>query len=236
MNVFVSLGIPPVKQPPFPVWPSSLIAIIEEALRKASLSVEARLGGKRAMLDADENTITNALQKNLCALLENGTAVTGFSTDIFQTPTRDSSVENYSGKKINKKPDITFYRVGKANPYDGWFCECKIFDAAHSLHDYLYEGLIRFVDGTYAWATPQAQMIAYVRDSSRTVKDLINYFSTPSSKSGSSHGQAMSLDRNPVDIQIDLLSTSHNRRFLLETVENQPPPGSIELHHLWLTL
>jgi hypothetical protein len=44
--------------PPYPSWEAWIIETIEEALRHSSLHVEADMGGKQAVLDANEEHIT----------------------------------------------------------------------------------------------------------------------------------------------------------------------------------
>jgi hypothetical protein len=119
---------------------------------------------------------------------------------------------------------------------DGWFCECKILDKSHKKYDYLYDGILRFIDGTYAWANPHAQMIGYVREPSFTLNDLTKYLETKPSKGQPTHGEALLLNGAPQLSSGDVLTTEHSRNFVLETVEGMPSPGAIELRHLWLTL
>ena len=57
---------------------------------------------------------------------------------------------------------------------NGLFVECKPVDAAHPPGgDYCDAGLIRFVNGDYAWAMQESLMVGYVRDG-RTIKSHLH--------------------------------------------------------------
>ncbi len=230
MTGFISLATPP-KQPPFDAWPISIVLTIEAALRKAYESVESLLGGAHELSMASEDKITEALEKSLIALRKDGNTVSGFSVDAFGLPIRGRNITDYSGEHINRQPDLTFYRAAVEDREDGWFCECKIVDDSHSLHDYLHQGLLRFVDGTYAWAMPQAQMVAYVR-CSKTVNDLVSYFSSKPHKASPTHGEAMSLINTPNLIDPNLLSSMHDRS--KHSSLGKLSMTQIEARHLWL--
>lgn len=243
MSVFVSLGRQPKFEAPYPAWDESLIGVIEAAIREATRRVMAG-HSRQARLAAVENDLTHWLQEELWLLLDQSGAVPGFTHDVFDKPTRGAEVENYDGTKISKKPDLTFYRHGPTNVVDGrhdaWFCECKILDATHSLNDYIYQGLMRFVNGTYAWAMPAAQMIGYVRHSANAnqgAASLPVYMNSQNPSTGKTHAHATSLLAIGRRVQVvgatPLLSTTHARGFPLR---NGTAPGPIELRHLWLQM
>lgn len=241
--MFISLGRPPASsaymEQPYAPWPLGILLAIEEALHEAAV----RLRASRTLEEinsADENQISAWLQALLCELLQDGT-VDGFTFDIFGLPTRDSAISNFSGKNISKKPDLTFYFAGgrrlTVSPLDdGIFCECKIIDKRHTLRDYVDKGILRYVDGTYAFAVPTAHMIGFVRAPLRTpAPDLVNFLRRQ--HRGATNGDRVALIPSPVlcavSPGVSTLCTEHRRDF---TLRNGRPPGPIELRHVWLAL
>lgn len=119
-----------------------------------------------------EDEVTVALR----GIIENdfrqkGTVVFGFDKRRFETVNRQIEVETFDLKSFAKKPDMLFRLRSDEEPLriistqDGLFVECKPVDAAHPAGGaYCDEGLIRFVEGTYAWAMQDALMVGYVRD------------------------------------------------------------------------
>jgi hypothetical protein len=202
--IFTSLGRSPSRMPPYPSWEAWIIETIEEALRHSSLHVEADMGGKQAVLDANEEHITRALQRRLAGLLEDGVTIPRFSADIFQTPTRNESCEDYTGKHIDKQPDLVFKLVGQAQLNNCLFCEGKILDKKHSIRNYIYQGMIRFVRGQYAWAMPYAHMIAYVRETS-SPQNLVKYLAQKNKRENKTHAEIMSISDIQTFHHVDLI-------------------------------
>lgn len=227
-----SFGVPPTKKSAYSAWPIAIVLVIEDALRKAYTSIEEKLGEHHTLHSANEDTITNALQAALIDLRKDGKTIPGFSIASFGMPIRGQNIADYSGEFINKQPDLTFYQALTADLEDGWFCECKIVDASHSLGDYLHKGLIRFVNGNYAYAMPHAQMIAYVRDTKKPA-DLIDFLSKKPYKSSHNHGCLMSLSDIPKIFKPDLIITIHNRSAY--SLPEKDPLGEIEVRQLWLS-
>lgn len=227
-----SLGIPPTKKSAFSAWPLPIVLVIEDAIRKAYASIEEILGAKHTLNSANEDTITNALQEALIGLRKDGQAIPGFSIATFALPIRGQNIADYSGKIINKQPDLTFYKALTEDLEDGWFCECKIVDKTHSLSDYLHKGLLRFVNGNYAYAMPHAQMIAYVRDSKKPA-DLIDFFQKTPKDSIHNHASMMSLKAKPITSNPDLIITSHSRSAY--SLPGKNPLGDIEVRQIWLS-
>jgi hypothetical protein len=227
-----SFGVPPTKQSAYSAWPISIVLVIEDALRKAYASIEEKLDAKHTLQSANEDTITNALQTALIDLRKDGKTIPGFSISSFAMPVRGQNIADYSGDFINKQPDLTFYQASTADLEDGWFCECKIVDGTHSLSDYLHKGLIRFVNGNYAYAMPHAQMIAYVRDSKKPA-DLIDFFNKKPNNSSHNHACLMSLNAMPKISKPDLIITTHNRGAY--SLPGKSPLGEIEVRQIWLS-
>lgn len=223
---FVSLGTPPIRPiEPFEAFDDEIIRIVEKAICEAWNILK-----KSACINlntANEKTITKELQETIIDVMNSGT-VSGFLPELFNQPVRDASVADYSGKYIEKKPDLTIYL---SNPLPlsvnkGLFFECKPLGNISTYFG--EEGLKRFCDGRYAWAMPHAGMIGYVqrKTSPLTAKDAIE---------GNVNSGALILDSHYGDMSATYHSiwvSVHSRDFILL---NGNAPGTIAIRHLWLT-
>lgn len=237
MSMFASLGKKPVDPVyPFPMWPAHIILVVEEAIRVASKSAEGLLGGKINLLAATEEQITASIQNTLHEILSDGTVVDGFTSDIFQSISRNESVEDYTGAYLDKQPDLTFKLVGQCRPHQGLYCECKILDKTHPVRNYLYDGLSRFVTGKYAWAMQHAHMIGYVRDEALTPVNLTTYLAQNNRSEGRTHSDCLQIQGSPEIRPDDLIFTNHDRKFKLTRISSMPNATPITIRHLWLNL
>jgi hypothetical protein len=79
-------------------------------------------------------------------------------------------MRNFDGRHLDKQPDLTFRpmsgHIQTTNTVPtAIFIECKPIDSPHPLPStYCRAGLIRFVNGDYAWAVDRAMMVGYVRN------------------------------------------------------------------------
>lgn len=229
-----NLGTPPVGLPLYSSWTARHLRTVERAITIAWGRLMSQPSFVSWAQTAIERDITIQLQKQLVLLL-NTNEVRGFSAAVFAPPIRGQEVENYSGTEKEKRPDLTFPRLA-ARPVDtqnAQFYECKIIGRGRTLDDYHGEGVMRFVDGRYAWAMPHAGMIAYVTPPPPVVAEvaLDGYWSKARTNT--------STDGLPIgNLQVDTASGStvaisiHQRTFPLP---DQKRPGDIVLRHLWLS-
>lgn len=223
---FVSLGTPPLRpQEPFPAFDDDIVQKIEQAI-----CVAWRLLVTSAKLDltaAPEKVITTELQASIIDVLNNE-HVEGFVPEIFQQPSRDASVVDFSGKFLEKKPDLAFF-ISSATPLSpnkGLFFECKPIG---NVGTYLgVDGLERFCDGRYAWAMPHAGMIGYVQRKTAplTAQDAIEEKVKAGTLAVESHYADATATYHPIWVSV------HSRHFKLQ---NGNVPGSISVRHIWLT-
>ena len=183
---------------------------------------------------AIERDITIQLQKQLILLL-NTNEVRGFSAAVFAPPIRGQEVENYSGSEKEKRPDLTFCRLAArpADTHNAQFYECKIVGRGRTLDSYHNEGVMRFVDGRYAWAMPHAGMIAYVSPPPAAVADVaLDGYWSQTRLDALANG--LPTDKLQVDTAVGptVVISIHQRTFQLP---NQQHPGDIVLRHLWLS-
>ena len=223
-------------QPPYPNWDEWQIQTIEEAIvdawNRVLRDVELPLGWA---LTANEETITERLHAALCRLLQDGTIILGFSRNHFQDPHREASATNHDGTKIKLSPDLFFKRAAEKFTFSdprqfGYFVECKIVDATHSVANYRDNGIAKFCDGRYAWAMQFAAMVAYVRTPpnppfrlhSSVSNALVHKTPTPGSKTGLISGPDLCPFSKP---ELGTEITVHER------AANLPP---LALRHIWL--
>lgn len=184
---------------------------------------------------AIERDITVELQKQLIDLL-NTNEVRGFTAAAFAPPIRGQEIEDHSGLEKEKRPDLTFLRLA-ARPvsnHNAQFYECKVIGRGRTVDDYHKDGIMRFVDGRYAWRMPHAGMIAFVSPPPSSVA------STALESYWKKNGESKALEGIPTcALELDataspLITVSvHARKF---TLPNNAEPGDIVLRHLWLSV
>jgi hypothetical protein len=150
---------------PHPEYPIATLCIIEDAIHEAWRVLREQPGGDFDIKSADEDRVTRDLVACLTNTILDGGQVAGFTSAIFCI-SRESKCESYDGRHLDKMPDICI-RVGRRGPVgmpsaDGLFVECKPVDQRHPVGgSYCDKGVIRFVNGDYAWASSQAMMVGY---------------------------------------------------------------------------
>lgn len=191
--------------------------------------------------NAGENSITNKLEDILMNDLLNRGTVGGFDKTFFCRITRGSEVENFSGQKISKKPDLLFHLQRENSLWDmrqdALFAECKPVDRDHSLSaNYCgvgtdRVGVERFVIGDYAWAMHEALMVGYVRDGFHIHPHLAECLAD------SARHKSLGEPSPPEPVLLGcegtepLHQTRHLRRFVWK--ENGQPATPISLYHSW---
>lgn len=217
--------------------PPSLMVVVKNFLSTAwRILLEEVAEGSFSICGSTEDQITERLYMILGELdAQDEGAVAGLS--LLNLSGRDAAVRNYDSTKLDKQPDLTFRPIRNLIPCGNTvttaiFIECKPIDAGHPLPStYCRKGLIRFVNGDYAWGVDRAMMVGYVR----------NICSLPG-------GLATALVDTAVSSQMELVGklkvlpntalgdavceSIHSRQFqLLGTTK---PIGEIIIHHLWL--
>ena len=209
---------------------------IEDAIRHAWQRVRASPSWA-ALAAAGEVQLSVRLQEELNAMLDAHPApVPGWDGDVFQDVVRGAEICDFSGQKLEKRPDLTFRLCGRVRElgnrsYRGLFVECKVVDATHSVHRYCAEGLERFLCGDYAWAMPEGMMLGYVRGAHTVPGTLTPHLAER--KAQYLVRRAPRRRRGEAHVAWPVFVSLHGRRFKLPSVA-QPVP--IEVGHLWLEL
>lgn len=174
---------------------------------------------------ANEDTITELLVEILEDTLRATGKIPGFNAQFFGRVQREPKITNYNKKHPDKMPDIFFDLKREYLPIkstqDGLFVECKPIDRRHPLRScYCEKGVMRFVNGDYAWAMQEALMVGYIRNNKSycDLKPNLNEapYSTTAFEENTSNNSCCS---------------THQRHFTYFT-KTKPPP--ITVHHLWL--
>lgn len=174
---------------------------------------------------ADEKDFTEALVSELNRMM-NVEDVPGFSASWLETVPRGGELRSFDGRHVEKRPDMVFRRQGVLKnvahrEYCGLFVECKIVDASHTMYDYCFKGVSRFVKGEYAWAVNLAMMLGYSRDS-YSLPDHLNRHIEKLGHRYETRGLC-----SPEEPYV----TIHDRTWQHVSGEL---PGEITLRHLWV--
>lgn len=169
-NGFFTLGVRPDQYGlPHPRLGLPVILLLRRVLLRAFEKLRDR-GFPFATEREDRITeqLFNVLENDLRQTGE----VAGFNSIFYDRVVRHAEVTNFNGQKLAKTPDLSFkLRHGEMelrpvlSSHDALFVECKPVDAGHAAGSaYCDDGLVRFVNGDYAWAMEDAMMLGYVRD------------------------------------------------------------------------
>jgi len=154
---------------PHPQIPQRTIFLICKVIKRAWQILEEAPPSNFIIQSADEDTITQVLVDEIIEnrLRKNG-EVDGFNCALFGKVIREPKITNFDKKHPDKMPDIFFNlkrdQLSILSNQDGLFVECKPVDQKHPIFScYCKKGLIRFIDGDYAWAMQDALMVGYVK-------------------------------------------------------------------------
>lgn len=233
---------------PHPPMDIRLLIGIEEGIRSAWKVIVEDTTKNTKMLDNKYNEvdITVDLEFALDKILQEASC--SVFTDLhFVAPKRGVECVNFNGERLEKRPDLTFYlkdrRPGiNLSNYDAIFAECKIVDtnSDKNMGWYVKGGLSKFVKGDYAWAMPDALMIAYVRTKQKLPESLTDYFNKKTC--GKFNSEVYNLLEEPKICKQSnsrkvyrVCRTQHERHW------GYPPdgkrnPGNITIRHLWLEI
>jgi len=217
--------------------PVSLLVVVQNTLSTAwRILLKAVEAGEFSICAATEDEITERLHLILGELHAAGDdAVRGLSQ--FETSIREGNLRNFNGDHPDRQPDLTFRplrgQIQTRNTVPtAIFIECKPIDGDHPVAStYCRTGLIRFVNGDYAWAVDRAMMLAYVRN----VCTLPDGLSSCLANAG--FAADMNLQGNfetisPTAAGDTVCQSKHDRSFCLPG--GCKPAGLITVHHLWL--
>ena len=215
---------------PHPKIPQRTILLLCQVIKRAWRLLEEMPPSNFILQSADEDTITQVLTEIIENRLRKNGDVDGFNRALFGKVTREPKITNVDKKHPDKMPDIFFDlkrdQLPVLSDQDGLFVECKPVDRKHPiLSCYCQKGLVRFVNGDYAWAMQDALMVGYAKES-YSFKKLASVL-----EGGKKSAPLRTIDHFVV-VAHAIYRSNHKRGF--EWPESRGQACEISVAHLWL--
>lgn len=215
---------------PHPPIPQRTILLICKVIRRAWQLLAEYPPANFLLYSEHEDPITQVLAEIIENRLRKNGEVDGFDRTRFGRVIREPKITNFNKNHLDKMPDIFFdlkrdqYSI--LSDQDGLFVECKPIDGKHPiLSHYCNKGLIRFVNGDYAWAMQDALMVGYVTG---------HYsFEMLASVLDDKKNASLKTNNHEVD-EYSIYHSDHNREF--KWPENRGQACRISIAHLWLSM
>jgi len=212
---------------PHPQIPVRTILRLENVVKEAWRLLKEDPPTNFDLNTAKEDTITEILVEIIEDTLRQSAVIPGFNAQLFGPVVRDAKRTNYNKEHPDKMPDILFHLKREHLPIkssqDGFYVECKPIDKSHSLRSaYCEKGVIRFVNGDYAWAMQEALMVGYLRNK-KPYSDLKPHLEV----------ELYNTSEFMINAGKTTCCSTHDRHFTCFTKDK---PGPIKIHHLWLKI
>ena len=233
--MFKNLGLPPSPkfEAPFPAWSQKDIWLVEQAIVSAWQHLLQDPNARAVLSSGGEVEISHKLVEMLERIL-NASSIKGFTGRRFCPPIRGQELQDVSGTRLEKRPDLTFQLIS-SQPYtqlNALFFECKRISPKRLVSAYINEGLIKFCDQRYAWGMQHAGMLAYVQGLVPPPKA-----NSELQKHWASNPTSPTLPILPlaVDTQgsVAVTISKHNRH---KPLPSGAASGDVVLRHLWLSI
>lgn len=212
-----------------PVPPVAVIHldVVIDALRRALDCLVSDYGV--ALAEKNESELNSLLQARLSTLCTEEKLL----SQLVACVVRGGESVSFDGRRLELRPDLGIYLTDRNRKFP-LIVECKIIDGDHGQGVDLYcrNGIRRFVQGEYAWASSQGLMLAYVRDDSLLQDLLLPYLrSAAGNKPDPFLTEAIPcLDGAPSGA---VWVSCHGREFgYVGNVRGRP--GPIGISHLWI--
>ena len=215
---------------PHPQIPQRTVLLLCKVIKRAWHLLEEMPPSDFILQSADEDTITQMLVEIIENRLRKSGDVDGFNCALFGKVTREPKITNVDKKHPDKMPDIFFDLKRDQLPIlsdqDGLFVECKLVNS-RLFSWYCKEGLIRFVNGDYAWAMQDALMVGYA-------KGRYSFTKLASVLDGGKKSVALKTTNHFALDEYAIYRSNHNREF--EWPESRGQACPIMVSHLWLSV
>ena len=149
--------------------PQRTILLLCRVIKRAWQLLEEEPPVNFILHSADEDTITQVLLEIIENRLRKNGDVDGFNCALYGKVSREPKITNVDKRHPDKMPDVSVDlkrdQLPVLSDQDGLFVECKPVDRKRPiLSCYCQKGLMRFVDGDYAWAMQDAMMVGYTKE------------------------------------------------------------------------
>jgi hypothetical protein len=218
-------------QLPHPRIPQRTILLLCNVIKKAWQLLIENPPDRFILHSENEDTVTQVMVEIIENRLRKNGEVDGFNCALFGKVVREPKITNFDKKHPDKMPDI-FFDLKRdqsliLSDQDGLFVECKPIDNEHPiLSCYCQKGLVRFVNGDYAWAMQDALMVGYVTGH-YSLEKLASVFEDRKSP-------ILKTKRHFETDEYSIYRSCHEREF--EWLENHGQACQISVTHLWLPL
>ena len=204
------------------------LEILAEGLRQAFDEIRMRAPATVAM--GKEPEVTALMEARLNRLIDEDS----IWRQLVLWVARGTESISVDGSHLEKRPDLSIGLSGAKRRFP-LVAEAKILDApaAKTVALYCKDGILRFVEGEYAWGTREAFMIGYVRDGSSIDTTLSAFLS----QAVDLYPHRYLVEALPVPVgsgSSDLAYTRHGRDFVYGGQRPPNSPGPIAVWHLWL--
>lgn len=192
---------------------------------------------------ASEDEITAALRGVIENNFRQTGCVPGFNRRTYDFVGRQGQVANYTLTRFTKTPDLCFKpRHDEGEPravlseFDALFIECKPIDGSHAAGSkYCDDGLIRFVEGSYAWAMEEGMMLGYARHGRTIAKNLLPDMQAPARRKSLrtiTLPKTVSHPKAAAAVHAEALHASSHRRGF-PWIAGKGPATDILIYHSW---
>jgi hypothetical protein len=217
---------------PHPPIPERMILLVCKVIRQAWQLLADHPPENFHLQSEKEDVITQVLVEIIENRLRKSGEVAGFNHAFFGKVFRGPEITNFDKNHPDKEPDIFFDLKRENYPVysdqDGLFVECKPVDKDHPLSScYCQKGLIRFVNGDYAWAMKESMMVGYVAGgyTFNKLAAVLNDAKLNADLKTKNHSEVM---------EHAIYRSSHEREF--NWLEHHGPACTISVTHLWLQI
>ena len=154
---------------------------------------------------------------------------------LVRSVTRGAESISYDGSHLEKRPDLSIHLTNRS-PSFPLVVECKIIDITSdkTASRYCEKGLLRYINGDYAWAAAEAFMLAYVRDKS-SIQSSLTPILIDSEKLTPPPYLVVTFPEAAPHPTADLARSRHNRNFTYTNNVRQNLPGLISVWHMWVS-
>lgn len=205
------------------------LGVIVDALKRSLDQLVAEHGSPLAA--KDENELNALLQARLNSLCGQEKLLSLMVASVV----RGGEAIGFDGTQLELRPDLGIHLTGRNRNFP-LIVECKIIDAPDrkGIDLYCSNGIRRFVDGEYAWASSQGLMLGYIRDGSSVLSTL-----TPCLVKGATRRpDPLRTKKMPQEERLSEMSvwvSCHGRSFRY-IGPAAGSPGAIDISHLWFDL